>query len=116
YADGDKQQATGSYLINDKISLFPEEVFGGELKNEFRKVDLGNSERTASGGGIQEIRLGLSVDIGPVGVISLGSPMQQVEEMGCDLVEIPDCDLRHRGLQSAGWASLGNLHDQGIVP
>ncbi|GAB4859897.1 aryl-alcohol oxidase 3 [Ancistrocladus abbreviatus] len=48
--------------------------------------------------------------------MSLGSPMQQVEEMGCDLVEDLDYDTRHWGLHSAGWAVLGSLHNQGIVP
>ncbi|GAB4833264.1 hypothetical protein Ancab_031511 [Ancistrocladus abbreviatus] len=116
YADGDNERAMGSYLINDKISFFLEEVVGSELKNEFRKVDLNISERITGEGGIQGIRLGLSANIRPAGVISLGSPMQQVEEMGCDLVEVLDCDSRHRGLLLASWAGLGNVHNQGIAP
>ncbi|GAB4845439.1 hypothetical protein Ancab_038846 [Ancistrocladus abbreviatus] len=64
---------------------------------------------------MQDIKLGLSVDIGPARVMSLGSPMQQVEEMGCDSVEVLDCVSKHRGLQSASWAGLGNLHNQANV-
>ncbi|GAB4833851.1 hypothetical protein Ancab_032098 [Ancistrocladus abbreviatus] len=84
YADGDKEQATGSYPINDKLNLFPEEGF----------------------------RLGLSEDIGPVGVMSLGPPMQQGEELGYHSVEALNCVSRLRGLQVASWAGLGSMHNQ----
>ncbi|GAB4830668.1 hypothetical protein Ancab_039269, partial [Ancistrocladus abbreviatus] len=44
YAHGDKEHATGSYPINDKLNLFPEEVGSGGLKNGFRNMDLSASE------------------------------------------------------------------------
>ncbi|GAB4833664.1 hypothetical protein Ancab_031909 [Ancistrocladus abbreviatus] len=92
YADGDKERAMGSYPINDNINLFPEEV---------------------------GIRLGLSEDIGPAGVMSLGSPMQQVEELGCHLVEALDYVSRHRGLHlhnqaNTSEAPSGDIADVSI--
>ncbi|GAB4854393.1 hypothetical protein Ancab_022979 [Ancistrocladus abbreviatus] len=83
-AEGDKEQAIGSYHINDKITLFLEETFGAVN--------------------------------GPVEVMSLGCSMQQVEDTGHVLVEDLDCDTRHMGLQSAGWAGLGSLPTQVNVP
>ncbi|GAB4852072.1 hypothetical protein Ancab_016263 [Ancistrocladus abbreviatus] len=82
YADGDKEQATGSYPINDKLNLFPEEVVG-PIRRYW--ACEGNEP---------------------------GSPMQQVEELGCHSVEALDCVSRLRGLQVASWASLGSLHKQ----
>ncbi|GAB4854385.1 hypothetical protein Ancab_022971 [Ancistrocladus abbreviatus] len=56
--------------------------------------------------------MGLIAVNGPAEVMSLGCSMQQVEYMGRVLVEDLDCDTRHMGLQSAGWAGLGSLPTQ----
>ncbi|GAB4842341.1 hypothetical protein Ancab_012311 [Ancistrocladus abbreviatus] len=92
-----------------------EEVVGGELKNELRQLEFGISERTASEGEMQGSRLGLSVDFGLAGVMSLGYQMQQVEKIGHASVEDLDCDTRQWGIQSAGWAGMDSVHVQGFV-
>ncbi|GAB4838959.1 hypothetical protein Ancab_028492 [Ancistrocladus abbreviatus] len=115
-AEGDKEWVMGSYHINDKIRLFPEETFGGDLKNEFLHMEIGLSKRPVSGGELQGIQMGLIAVNGPVEVMSMGCPMQQVEDMGCVSVEDLDLDTRQLGLQSVSWACLGSIPTQVNVP
>ncbi|GAB4834729.1 hypothetical protein Ancab_032992 [Ancistrocladus abbreviatus] len=78
--------------------------------------EVGLWERPASGGELQGIRMGLTAVNGPTEVMSMGCPMQQVEDMGRVSAEDLDLDTRQLGLHLVGWAGLGSIPTQVNVP